>query len=170
MEQIDKVEESVASLEQAAYRLDAYSKRLGMHSQSFLSPGGYSGIFWWWGGANEAEFIGPIKSPFRLKGGGGGGGGLGTGKSSFLLPIPGTPGSCPFQNGEWKIIRLSESLNLWATSCILCSCCHKLPAGMFAFIPIKGCLYPGLCAKTPIKRPTPITCKQPLDISPRVSA
>lgn len=29
LEQIDKVEESVASLEQAAYRLDAYSKRLG---------------------------------------------------------------------------------------------------------------------------------------------
>lgn len=28
LEQIDKVEESVASLEQAAYRLDAYSKRL----------------------------------------------------------------------------------------------------------------------------------------------
>ena len=34
MEQIDKVEESVASLEQAAYRLDAYSKRLGeLHSR-----------------------------------------------------------------------------------------------------------------------------------------
>lgn len=31
MEQIDKVEESVASLEQAAYRLDAYSKRLGLY-------------------------------------------------------------------------------------------------------------------------------------------
>ena len=30
LEQIDKVEESVASLEQAAYRLDAYSKKLGM--------------------------------------------------------------------------------------------------------------------------------------------
>ena len=30
LEQIDKVEESVASLEQAAYRLDAYSKRLGL--------------------------------------------------------------------------------------------------------------------------------------------
>lgn len=29
LEQIEKVEESVASLEQAAYRLDAYSKRLG---------------------------------------------------------------------------------------------------------------------------------------------
>ena len=29
LEQIDKVEESVASLEQAAYRLDAYSKKLG---------------------------------------------------------------------------------------------------------------------------------------------
>ena len=31
LEQIDKVEESVASLEQAAYRLDAYSKRLGLY-------------------------------------------------------------------------------------------------------------------------------------------
>jgi len=30
LEQIDKVEESVASLEQAAYRLDAYSKKLGI--------------------------------------------------------------------------------------------------------------------------------------------
>ena len=36
LEQIDKVEESVASLEQAAYRLDAYSKRLGL----FLAVGG----------------------------------------------------------------------------------------------------------------------------------
>ena len=32
LEQIDKVEESVASLEQAAYRLDAYSKRLGKNT------------------------------------------------------------------------------------------------------------------------------------------
>ena len=30
LDQIDKLEESVASLEQAAYRLDAYSKKLGM--------------------------------------------------------------------------------------------------------------------------------------------
>ena len=29
LEQIDHVEESISSLEQAAYRLDAYSKRLG---------------------------------------------------------------------------------------------------------------------------------------------
>jgi len=29
LEQIDQIEESVASLEQAAYKLDAYSKRLG---------------------------------------------------------------------------------------------------------------------------------------------
>lgn len=166
MEQIDKVEESVASLEQAAYRLDAYSKRLGMHSQSFLSPGGYSGIFWWWGGANEAEFIGPIKSPFRLKGGGG------VGNREVELPASHSWYSRFLSLPKWRVktIRLSGSLNLWATSCILCSCCHKLPAGMFAFIPIKGCLYPGLCAKTPIKWPTPITCKQPLDISPRVSA
>ena len=34
LEQIDKVEESVASLEQAAYRLDAYSKRLGLYFYS----------------------------------------------------------------------------------------------------------------------------------------
>lgn len=30
LEQIDQIEESVASLEQTAYKLDAYSKRLGM--------------------------------------------------------------------------------------------------------------------------------------------
>ena len=29
LEKIDQIEESVASLEQAAYKLDAYSKRLG---------------------------------------------------------------------------------------------------------------------------------------------
>ena len=29
LDQIDQIEESVASLEQAAYKLDAYSKRLG---------------------------------------------------------------------------------------------------------------------------------------------
>ena len=29
LEQIDQIEESVTSLEQAAYKLDAYSKRLG---------------------------------------------------------------------------------------------------------------------------------------------
>ncbi|KAK3751478.1 hypothetical protein QZH41_009177 [Actinostola sp. cb2023] len=34
LEQIDKVEESVASLEQAAYRLDSYSKKLGHHTCS----------------------------------------------------------------------------------------------------------------------------------------
>ena len=33
LDQIDQIEESVASLEQAAYRLDAYSKRLGMDFQ-----------------------------------------------------------------------------------------------------------------------------------------
>ena len=29
LDQIDQIEESVSSLEQAAYKLDAYSKRLG---------------------------------------------------------------------------------------------------------------------------------------------
>ena len=38
LEQIDKVEESVASLEQAAYRLDAYSKRLGVCLYSLYLP------------------------------------------------------------------------------------------------------------------------------------
>lgn len=30
LDQIDQIEDSVTSLEQAAYKLDAYSKRLGM--------------------------------------------------------------------------------------------------------------------------------------------
>lgn len=31
LEQVDQIEDSVCTLEQAAYRLDAYSKRLGKH-------------------------------------------------------------------------------------------------------------------------------------------
>ena len=49
LEQIDKVEESVASLEQAAYRLDAYSKKLGMleaiHLNWFIVPLGFHDRF-----------------------------------------------------------------------------------------------------------------------------
>ena len=37
LEQIDQVEESVAQLEQTAYQLDAYSKRLGLFV-SFPNP------------------------------------------------------------------------------------------------------------------------------------
>jgi len=37
LEMIDQVEESVAGLEQAAYKLDAYSKRLGLFGFVSLS-------------------------------------------------------------------------------------------------------------------------------------
>ena len=37
LEQIDQIEESVASLEQAAYKLDAYSKRLGKHHRTIIT-------------------------------------------------------------------------------------------------------------------------------------
>ena len=46
LDQIDQIEESVASLEQAAYKLDAYSKRLGNNSKARLFLWVGARIFW----------------------------------------------------------------------------------------------------------------------------
>jgi len=48
LEQIDHVEESISSLEQAAYRLDAYSKRLGWAYVSNYFPVNYNKYTRYW--------------------------------------------------------------------------------------------------------------------------